>query len=276
MIEWEAPAIVLTTDRYGESSLLAQVLTAEHGVWRGMARGGASRRQASIWETGNILVAQWKARLPDQLGHFKAEPVRMPAASLLDSPFSLALLSSACALAAEALPEKEPCPEVFTALVALLGALTRAPTEPPVADYLRWEVTLLRELGYGLDLTACAVTGVTENLAYVSPRTGRAVSAEGAGTWRDRLLPLPAFFLEPTLPGDESAWRDGFRLTGHFLQRAVFDALHKSLPAARDRLARRMETFPTSPINASDATMGESAGEFLDKKRTSVSKSPDS
>ncbi|WP_231118902.1 DNA repair protein RecO [Oecophyllibacter saccharovorans] len=254
MIEWEAPAVVVNTALQGEGSLLATVLTGGQGLRRGLVYGGQSRRQRGCWELGTIVVARWQARLPDQLGRLSAEPVRFPAASLLSQPLSLALLRSACTLAAETLPEKEPCPEVFEGLVGLLGALTVNPQSPPVADYLRWELILLQTLGYGLSLGACAVTGAQAGLAYVSPKSGCAVTDEGAGPWRARLLPLPGFLTaeagsletdgqenEPRqAEGSAQAWLEGLQLTGHFLQRAVFDTFHRPLPAARALLEQRL------------------------------------
>lgn len=235
MVEWEEAAIVLRTTPYGDTSLLVHVLTQNHGVWRGFVRGGMSRQHVAIWQVGTILSARWKARLPDNLGSFTGEIVRPCAAPLMNSAVGLALLSSACILTAESLPEKETQLGFFAELAHLLSEISVLPDHPPIASYIRWECCLLRVLGYGLDLTHCVVTGRDDNLAYVSPRTGRAVSEEGAGQWRDRLLPLPDF-LQNESPGDVNEWHHGLRLTGYFLQRAVFATYHRPLPAARERL----------------------------------------
>jgi DNA repair protein RecO (recombination protein O) len=239
-MEWEAPAIVLDARPYGEGDALATVLTEEFGAHRGLARGGASRSKAATWQPGNLLEVRWVARLSDQLGSFTAELVHPGAALAMDDALALSVLSSACAVAEGALTEREPHPLVFAGLLALI---TRLPAGPAVlADLVRWEMALLAELGYGLDLTRCVVSGQTDGLVWVSPRTGRAVSDAAAGPWKERLLPLPAF-LRPGA-NDEVAdavqWAQGLAMTGHFLGRDAFGTQHRPLPAARDRLAARV------------------------------------
>ncbi|MXV44212.1 DNA repair protein RecO [Saccharibacter sp. 17.LH.SD] len=241
-MEWEEPAIVLRTTMYGETGLLVYLLTQEQGVCRGLVKGGMSRRQRATWQVGTLIVARWRARLPEQLGALSGEVVRHCAAPLLYSALGLGLLSSACTLCAEALPEKEAYPALFTEMVRFLSVLSVSPENPPIADYARWECFLLKELGYGLDLSRCAVTGHENGLCYVSPRTGRAVSDEGAGEWRDRLLPLPSFLFDET-DGTPSGWQDALTLTGYFLRRAVFAAHHRPLPAARQRLADMVRDY---------------------------------
>lgn len=235
-MEWEEPAIILRLSPHGESSLLVRVLTQKRGVYHALVKGGRSRRQAGLWQEGSLIMARWKARLPEQLGHMTAELVRPTASFLLDHPLALSLLSSACSLCSEALAEREPHEPLFASLAHFMGVLSVSAAEPPVALYFRWELILLQELGYGLTLDRCAVTDVREGLTYVSPRTGRAVSEEGAGDWKDRLLPLPSCLLNDDDEGEPFGWLSAARLSGHFLQRAVFAAHHRPLPAARDRL----------------------------------------
>jgi DNA repair protein RecO (recombination protein O) len=161
-----------------------------------------------------------------------------PAAALvMDDPLALAMLTAACSVAEGAQLEQEPHPRVFDGLVRLLARLPAG--EAMLADYIRWEATLLTDLGYGLDLTSCAVTGAETGLEFVSPRTGRAVSAAGAGQWKSRLLRLPPLLLGED-PGDPSGWRDGLRLTGHFLARDAFGLHHRPLPDARQALYERV------------------------------------
>ena len=241
MLDWDAPAIILDVRPYNEADALVTVMTELHGAHRGLARGGLSRRQASLWLPGNLIQARWIARLADQLGSLTAELVHPGAALAMDDSLHLAILSSACAVAEGALPEREPHPIVFGGLVGLVANL---PTDPaPLETLIRWEANLLAELGYGLDLTACALTGATAGLRYVSPRTGRAVSAAAAGDWAERLLPLPPFLAGPPAltnqPSDPAAWHDGLRLTAHFLARDAFGHHHRPLPAARLMLADR-------------------------------------
>lgn len=238
-VEWAAPAIVLEVRPLGESGAVVTLLTEEHGRHAGLAKGGASRAQAGLWLPGNLIEARWIARLADQLGALSGEMVHPAAALAMEDPLALALLSSACAIAADALPEREPHPRAFHALVSVIAHLAGG-AEGVMADYVRWETLVLTELGYGLDLSACAVTGARESLTHVSPRTGRAVSAEAAAPYLDRLLPLPGFLLSGDDPGDPDAWDAGLRLTGHFLERDAFGARHRPVPEARHRLADRV------------------------------------
>lgn len=228
-MEWEAPAVILDVRPYNEADALVMVMTAEQGTHRGMVRGGLARRNASLWQPGNLIEARWIARLADQLGALSGELVHAAAALVMDDPLRLAVLSSACAVAEGALPEREAHPIVFGGLVGLVANL--AADLAPLETLVRWEAVLLAELGYGLDLSTCAVTGATAELAYVSPRSGRAVSATAAGKWAERLFPMPAFLQDG--PGKPTGWRDGLRLTGHFLARDAFGLQHRPLPAAR-------------------------------------------
>ncbi len=235
-MEWNDDGIVLSARRHGESAAVANLLTRSHGRHAGLVRGGWGKRGRAMLQPGNAVHARWRARLPEHLGTFTLEPDRIFAAEVFNDPLRLAALASACALADAALPEREPHPAVHDALGLLLGALVADRAEWPEA-YVRWEVRLLADLGFGLDLTRCAATGTESNLAFVSPRTGRAVSADAAGPWRERLLPLPGFLAgAPEAAGAESVAR-GLALTAHFLERHVFAPHGKPLPAARRRLA---------------------------------------
>lgn len=236
-MEWSAPGIVLTAAPYAEGDALAAIFTEAHGVFRGLARGGLSRARAGIWQAGNLVEARWVARLAEQLGSLSAELVHPAAALAMADPLALAVLSAACATAEGALPEREPHPLVFRGLLHLIAHLTDGAAG--VAALVRWELGLLAELGYGLDISVCALTGGTTDLAYVSPRSGRAVSAEAAGVWRDRVLPLPRFLLDED-GFDAADLHDALRLTGHFLRRDVFGVRHHALPAARQMLADRL------------------------------------
>lgn len=233
-MEWEAPALVLDAKAYGESGALVTLLTEEHGVYRALARGGSSRAQASLWQRGNLVQARWVARLVDQLGSVSAELLHPAAAAAMDEQLPLAVLASACAVAEGALPEREPHPLAFVGLLGVLAALGAVADALPAL--VRWEIAVLSELGYGLDLSACAVTGNQAGLAFVSPRTGRAVTRDAAGTWETRLLRLPGFLVGGNEAGPAD-WEDGLRLTGHFLARDAFGHQHRPLPAARDTLA---------------------------------------
>jgi len=237
-MEWQAPAVVLDVRPHGDSGVVVTLLTEAHGRHAGLAKGGASRGQAALWQPGNLVEVRWVARLADQLGSLSGELVHAAAALAMEDPLALAVLRAATAVADGALPEREAHPKVFHGLVALIATLARGPA-PALPDLVRWEADLLAELGYGLDLARCAVTGTTEDLHYVSPRTGRAVSEQAAGAWKDRLLPLPAFLLGQG-PSTAADWLAGLRLTGHFLARDVFGTHHRPMPAARDMLLDRV------------------------------------
>jgi DNA repair protein RecO (recombination protein O) len=237
--------VVLEVRPHGEGGAVVSLMTEEHGRHAGLAKGGASRAQAGLWLPGNLVEARWIARLPEQLGAISGEMVHPAAALAMEDPLALALLSSACAIAADALPEREPHPRAFRALVSLIGHLAGG-AEGVLADYVRWEALVLSELGYGLNIETCAVTGTAEGLTHVSPRTGRAVSAGAAAPYLDRLLPLPAFLRDAESRGDAAAWDAGLRLTGHFLERDAFGARHRPLPEARHRLADRVAALAAS------------------------------
>jgi DNA repair protein RecO (recombination protein O) len=252
-MDWDLPAIVLNTRPYGEGDVIVTLMTEEHGAHRGLARGGASRAQGGLWQAGNFVQARWLARMSDQLGSFRGELIYATAASVMDDPLGLAMLSAVCVQAEDALPEREPHAPVFSGLIALLPRLALGETALP--ELIQWETVLLAELGYGLDLTSCAVTGATEGLAFVSPKTGRAVTAEAAGVWSDRLLRLPPFLTGETASGPED-WRDGLRLTGHFLTRDLFGGRHRPLPMARqmlyDRVAALVADSPPADLEERD------------------------
>jgi DNA repair protein RecO (recombination protein O) len=238
-MQWEAPAIVLEARPYGEADAIVTLMTQDHGVHRGLARGGAASRQAALWQSGNFVQTRWVGRLADQLGSFSGELIHPAAALVLDDPVGLAMLTALCTVANGALPEREPHPRVFDDLLPLIAHLPTGATM--LSDLIRWEITLLADLGYGLDLTKCAVSGATVGLSFVSPKTGRAVTEAAAGTWKSRLLPLPGFLVGGNA-ATQADWRDGLRLTGHFLARDAFGHLHLPLPQARqmlyDRVAR--------------------------------------
>jgi len=234
---WRDTGFVLATRRHGENALIVDLLTREHGRHAGLVRGGQSPRVRAMLQSGNEVAAVWRGRLDEHLGTIACEMLRAHAARFLDDPGRLAGLTSAAALVGAALPEREPHGDVFTSFARLIEALDSAVDWP--AQYVRWEHDLLSALGFGLDLSRCAVSGATAGLAYVSPRTGRAVSRTSGLPYHDRLLPLPEFLWRNT-PADEAELDLGMTLTGHFLVHHVFAPQGRTLPAARMRLAERM------------------------------------
>jgi DNA repair protein RecO (recombination protein O) len=235
-MDWRDTGFVLTARRHGESALIVELLTEAHGRHAGLVRGGQSPKRRAVLQPGNLVAVSWRGRLPEHLGAFEIELLRAHAAGLIDDPDRLAALSSAAALVALALPEREPHGDVFAGLGELIAALDSAAW---AARYVAWECALLAALGFGLDLSSCAATGVNDDLAYVSPRSGRAVSRSAGEPYRDKLLALPGFL-----------WRDapapapdivaGLMLTGHFLHHHLLEPQGRALPEARGRLADRM------------------------------------
>jgi DNA repair protein RecO (recombination protein O) len=237
-MQWQDEGTILAVRRHGESSAVVSVFTAVHGRHAGLVRGGFSRRALPVHQIGNLVQATWRARLADQLGSFRVELARPVAALLLDRPDRLAGLGAACALLDAGLPERDPHPSLYRSLGELIDALLQ---EGAWWDrYVRFELELLADLGFGLDLGSCAVTGSSDDLAYVSPRSGRAVSRAAAGPYVDRLLPLPAFLIGRGSP-DMAQIRAGLQLTGAFLRRHLLDASDTHAPRARQLLLDRLD-----------------------------------
>lgn len=242
-MDWNDHAILLSARPYGETAALALVLTRDHGRHAGLLHGGQSARHRALLEPGNLLSVSWRARLADQLGTWSLEMERAYAAPLLDDPLRLAGLASACALIDGLLADREPHPGLFDATLALLDALSM---EFWAEIYVRWEMGLLEEVGFGLDLSRCAVSGLgmaelfagNDGLSHVSPRTGRAVCASAAEPYKDKLLSLPPFLLGLS-DGGPAEVMQGLNLTGHFLERSAFAQRHAEVPAARVRFVER-------------------------------------
>jgi DNA repair protein RecO (recombination protein O) len=238
-MEWTDDAILLAAQRHGESSLVVTLLTASGGLQRGLVRGGARGRGRGLYEPGNRVVAHWQARLAEHLGLLRLEPLGNAAAAAMDDPLRLASLDAATALAEATLPERAPHPAAYRALARLLAAIEQG--EGYAAEHLRFEIDLLADLGFGLDLGRCAVTGAASDLAFVSPRTGRAVSRAGAGSYADRLMVLPRLLGGTGSGGGElQDLLDGLALTGFFLDQHALAPSHRSLPPARGRFIDRL------------------------------------
>jgi DNA repair protein RecO (recombination protein O) len=238
-MEFEDDGYVLAARPYGETGAIVDILTATHGRWAAHVAGGASRRLRPILQPGSRVRMSYRARVAEQLGAARLEGEGEGASALFDDPLALCALAAAAAVVAGALPEREPHPGAYHGFEALAGALAFPEIWPAVL--VRFEMGLLRELGFGLDLSRCAVTGAMDDLVWVSPRTGRAVSAAAGAPYRDRLLALPPFLLSAQVrlaPGDIGA---GLALTGRFLRDFVFAALDRPLPPARGRLIERLE-----------------------------------
>ncbi len=235
-MEWTDEAILLAVRPHGETAAVVDVFTRRHGRHAAFVHGARSRRLRPILQTGNHVDVTWRARLPDQLGHATIELNEGYAARAMDTPATLSALMSLAALL-RLLPERDPHPNLFEVSLFVLSFLDDDTVWP--ALYARWELMLLEECGFGLDLTQCAATGHNDDLIYVSPKTGRAVSASAGAPYKDRLLRLPAFLLggrDHVITAKEIG--EALQLTGFFLHRRVLGPREEELPECRQRLVR--------------------------------------
>lgn len=239
-MEWRDEGVILSVRRHGETSAIAELLSARHGRAMGLVRGGRSKQQRPVLQAGNVVQCVWRARLEEQLGTFALEPLDLRAGAIMEEPFRLAGLATLTGLA-QLLPEREPHPRVYEALRVVLDAIDHDDVWP--ALLVRWELGLLDELGFGLDLSKCAATGTRENLTYVSPRSGKAVSASAGEPFRDRLFRLPPFL---TGAGEASPRDviDGLKLAAYFLNRHMYEPRGARLPEQQDWVIRALAERP--------------------------------
>lgn len=232
-MHWQDEGIIVGVRRHGETSAIVELLTRDHGRHMGLVRGGRSKRMQPMLQMGNDVLAEWRARIEDHLGDYRLEAKTMRAALLMDQPASLFALGHLCGLI-RLLPEREPHHGLYDVLRIVLDALSDTRLAAPLV--IRFEVHILTELGFGLDLTECALTGRQDDLAFVSPKTGRAANREAGLPWQDKLLSLPVFLLQQgplqDMP-DLTAIEDGFTLTGHFLERHVYGPRGQAEPDTR-------------------------------------------
>ncbi len=232
-------AIVCALRQHGEHGVVARLMTEEAGLVPGYIRGGRSRRLRPILIPGNLVAAEFRARSEEQLATLTVELVTSRA-PLISEPLAAAAIEWACALTATILSEQHPYPRIYQALDGLLGAIEAAPSVRGwAAALVRYELLLLAELGFGLDLSRCAATGSTEDLIWVSPKSGMAISRAAGAPHAERLLPLPRFLRE----GGQAEWSDlfdGLRLTAHFLRRDLLEGKRLEILAARERLEDRL------------------------------------
>lgn len=229
-MQWTDDGIVLGIKRHGEANAIAELLTREHGRHLGLVRGGFGSRLKPVLQPGNSLSATWRARLDEHLGTYTVEPMKMRTASMFAAPHALFAVTHLASLV-RLLPERDPHTGIYASLEAILDRLDDTQSVAP--KMARFEMQMLAELGFGLDLSSCAATGVTDDLVYVSPKSGRAVSREGGAAWADKLLRLPAFLRydeTAAAPGDIA---DAFALSGYFLTRVVLEPRGLALSDAR-------------------------------------------
>ena len=246
-MDWTDLGLVIGARPFGESAVILELMTRNHGRHLGLVHGGRSRTLRPLLQPGNLLHAVWRARLDEQLGSYTIESERLHAAALLGSPMALAGLG-AMTRHLRSLPERDPHPGLFEAAAALVVSLSDRDSAP--AAFVRFELQLLTELGFGLDLSCCAATGTDEDLVFVSPRTGRAVSREAGEPYRTKLLPLPAFLLGPDHQKPEpKEVTAGLRLTGHFLLGYLYGPKGQELPDDRERFAAQVAATDGQPVS---------------------------
>jgi len=237
-MEWRDDGLIIGTRDHGETSMIIEAMTRAHGRHFGLVRGGRSKRLRPLLQPGTYAEFVWRARLDEHLGTFAVEPVKLRTASMMASAEALhaiCLIAALLRLAAE----RDPHPELFELAARIAGSIDKPERLPPLI--VHFEAEILAKMGFGLDLSRCAATGVSDNLHYVSPKSGRAVSKAAGEPYRLRLLPLPAFLrgeAENPPPGD--IWA-GFKLTGFFLMRDLFGPLGKTLPEARGAYLAELE-----------------------------------
>lgn len=232
-MDWSDEGIFLSAKPLGEANAVAELFTSAHGRHLGLVRGGRSRRMRPLLQPGNLLRVTWRARLAEHLGGFNVELMEAHAARVLDDQLALAAIGSMTSLA-KLVPERDPHPALYATTLQTLRSLADMELWLPLL--VRWELQLLQELGFGLDLSECAATGADADLAYVSPRSGRALSREAGAPYGGKLLKLPPFLLES---GGRPGMADilaGLALTGHFLARDVLEPNGLAMPQARARL----------------------------------------
>lgn len=242
-MEWTGEGILCSVGKHGETGAVVRVLTPDHGLYAGFVPGGMGKRNRATLEPGNDVSVRWRARLSDHLGTMQVEPVKVRAARAMTSPVRLAGLASLTSLIVATLPERQAMPGIAEALGVALDLMCDpdVPFEAAGAAVVRFEIGLLTQIGFGLDLSRCAGTGSQDNLVYVSPKTGRAVSAEAGEPYKDRLLALPAFLLGSQAgAADVQSLSHGFRLSGYFLEAWVAAPKNAELPHARDRFIQSL------------------------------------
>ncbi len=240
-MNWSDIGIVLSARKHGEGSAVVSLMTPAHGRHAGLVRGGSGKRARGIYEAGNLVSVDWRARIEEHLGAFTCELLKPQAALYLDDSLRLAGLSSACTVLEMALPEREPHPEVYESLA---NFITNLDSETWLEDYVRWEIKLLGDLGFGLDLASCASTGQSDELIYVSPKSGQAVSTTAGEPYKDKLLALPSFLQAGAnleMKTDFGEVFQGLLLTGYFMDRNVFIHSKNGAPPARTRLVDRVK-----------------------------------
>jgi DNA repair protein RecO (recombination protein O) len=242
-MEWQGEAIVLSSTRFGEADALLEVMSQSHGRHRGFVKGGAGKRLGPVLQVGNFLTVTWRSRIEENLGRFTAELNHSPLGLILGDGVRLMMLSALTSVVSASLPEREKHEAVYDGLKTMIRFIETSDKDPFgwAAALVRLEMGILSDLGYGLDLSECAATGTKEDLIYVSPKSGRAVSKEAGYPYHNKLLLLPAFLISNDAGAvNPESVLEGLRLTGYFLERQIWQIRHKTPPQARERLVSKL------------------------------------
>ncbi|MEM0899724.1 MAG: DNA repair protein RecO [Pseudomonadota bacterium] len=244
-MEWSGDGIIIGTRKHGETSLIIELMTRERGRHLGLVRGGRSKKQRPVLQVGNLIAVNWRARLDEHLGMFTVEPLELNAARLLESRCAIhgiQLLSGYLRL----LAERDPHVELYDAFQFIISHLSTPEIAGPLVA--RFELKLLEELGFGLNLDACAATGERADLIYVSPKSGNAVGAVAGEPWADKLLPLPAFLKANVADCSSEAFEDAMLMTGYFLERDVWLPRGMKPPIDREEFRKTIvKALPDAP-----------------------------
>ena len=233
-MRWESEGIVLGFSLHNEKSYILEVLTKEHGRHKGLIRGIHSKNLRSIIEPGNEVKVLWSGRLETHLGNFTIEPIKAWSSLMLSQKYKLTALSSLCSLVSLTMAEKQPNDLIYYNSKEMIKKISS--DDDWIKDYINWELELLSEIGYGIDLSKCAVTSKRDELVYVSPTSGRAVTLEGAGSYKDRLIKLPKFIVSKDAECDSNDIVDGLELTEYFFRKRFFEPNNLNFPQSRNRL----------------------------------------
>jgi len=234
-MHWNDPAIVLGSKKYGESAAVVCLLTQSHGLYKGLVRSMNGKAARGIFQTGNFIDAKWSGRLPEHLGNFSAELTKPNAALLLSDSVKLTALGAICSLLEMTLPERDQCPDIYDRLYNFIEIMCQSDSWQ--YEYVILELELLTHLGFGLDLSECAATGATEDLVYLSPKSGRAVSRKAGEPYKSKLFLLPEYFITGEInEKTEGNALNGLDICAYFLEKYVLKPHNAALPLTRLRL----------------------------------------
>ncbi len=240
-MQWTNQAIILSATKYGESSGIVTMLTSEHGLCKGLVRGITGKKQCGIYQTGNLVEATWNARLAEHLGNFSSEIIKSNAALILDSKEKLSALVAISSLLEKTLPERDPAPDIFFGMITFLSSLTA--DVKWIKDYIFLELNLLSHLGFGLDLSSCAATGSYNNLTYISPKSGRAVSQEAGEPYKERLFKIPYFLINGEEKENLEEINNALAICAYFLEKYVFKPHNTQMPVASIRFRETIKHY---------------------------------